>query len=194
MVPWSIGHRGDHHIWPGAIKYWYTLRRHTQYGLHTKYHLLTGHHSVMLHYLPFFLNWPTISNDIAVKGPNPPDTDWENKYINIFVLLIKSSWGGNSLCTFRGDVSRAGRNLIRRPSLPLCRRCGLVHGIVDIRVWNWVIALLPRQPFLGSISGEVSTVVESGARYLYGPDLGMFRPVNAGCFIGNSLLIPFAAQ
>ena len=52
-----------------------------------------------------------------VKVQNPPDMiqTEQNRKIETFVLLIKASCGGNALYIFRGDVSRAGRNLFRRP-------------------------------------------------------------------------------
>ena len=48
--------------------------------------------------------------------------------------------------------------------------------------------------FFGPATGRSDIVVEGGACCLLGPDLGMFRPANAGCFFGKSVLIPCTAQ
>ena len=57
-----------------------------------------------------------------------------------------------------------------------------------------VLHLFRDSRFFGTSTGRSDTVVESGTCRLLGPDLGMFRPENAGCFFGNSVLIPCAAQ
>ena len=56
------------------------------------------------------------------------------------------------------------------------------------------IPLFRDDRFVGLSSGRSATLVESGDRLLCGPALGLFRPANAGCFFGNSVLIPFAVQ
>ena len=64
-------------------------------------------------------------------------------------------------------------------------------GIVAWSTVLWVNGILPRfrdDCCLGLSSGRSDTLVESGVRRLCGPDPGMFRSDNAGCFFGNSVL------
>ena len=77
------------------------------------------------------------------------------------------------------------------------RGCGTVAWSTVLLVDGSGIGIPPRfrdDRFVGPSSGRSATVVERGARRLDGPALGLFRPANAGCFFGNSVLIPFAAQ
>ena len=114
MAPWLVGHHSDRHTWLRChtlchIRYVITLRRHSPYGRRTEYHLLAGHHSVMSHYPPFFRNWPTISKiSQLLFSLHLIQTD-ERKRTKTFVLLIKTSLGGNALCIFRGGARSTGR-------------------------------------------------------------------------------------
>ena len=57
-----------------------------------------------------------------------------------------------------------------------------------------VLPLFRDSCIIGPLIGRSETVVEGGASHLFGPDLGMYRPANAVCFFGNSVLRPCAAQ
>ena len=77
------------------------------------------------------------------------------------------------------------------------RGCGTVAWSTVLLVDGSENSIPPRfrdDRFVGPSSGRSAILVESGARRLCGPALGLFRPANAECFFGNSVLIPFAAQ
>ena len=88
----------------------------------------------------------------------------KNKIAKTFVLLIKTSCGGNALYIYRDDVSRAGCDVFRRPSSPLLRRCGLLRDILGSMVSVWPHFRDGR--FLGPSSGRSDTAVEIASCHL----------------------------
>ena len=151
MAPWLVGHHSDRHTWLRChtlchIRYVITLRRHSPYGRRTEYHLLAGHHSVMSHYPPFFRNWPTISKiSQLLFSLHLIQTD-ERKRTKTFILLIKTSLGGNALCIFRGGARSTGRSWFCRASPPLLRGHGLVRGIKGYGSRCFRTAFIPWRP------------------------------------------------
>ena len=77
---------------------------------------------------------------------------------------------------------------------PPFRFFGAMVCMAVLWVMGTDVDVLPFPRFFGPSTDMSDIGVEVGACRLVGPDFGTFRPANAGCYFGKSVLIPCASQ